>query len=169
MFWSWVLGFESLLPSNRASSEEVLRSVGRMCNRASSEEVLRSVGRMCKRERSFLIGQAVYEEHMKNYKIVVYVPEDHADKLREAMGNAGAGKIGNYTFCTFTSKGVGRFKPENGASPTIGEVGRLESVEEERIETVCQEESLKEVLRAIKEAHPYEESAADVYSIEVIK
>ena len=106
---------------------------------------------------------------MRKYKIVVYVAAEHADKLREAMGNAGAGKIGNYTFCTFTSKGVGRFKPENGASPTIGEVGRLESVEEERIETVCQEESLKEVLRAIKEAHPYEESAADVYSIEVIK
>jgi len=124
---------------------------------------------MCKRERSFLIGQAVYEEHMKKYKIVVYVPAEHADKLREAMGNAGAGKIKNYTFCTFTSKGVGRFKPENGASPTIGEVGKLEAVDEERIETACPAENLKEVLKAIKESHPSEEPATDVYLIEDIE
>jgi hypothetical protein len=106
---------------------------------------------------------------MKKYKIVVYVPESHADKLREAMGNAGAGKIGNYTFCTFTSKGTGRFKPETGANPTIGEVGKLEVVEEERIETVCSEEKLKDVLKAIKEAHPYEEPATDVYPLEIIE
>ena len=103
---------------------------------------------------------------MKRFKIVVYVPETHADKLREAMGNAGAGKIGNYTHCTFTSKGTGRFKPEAGANPTIGEVGKLEAVEEERIETVCSEEKLKDVLKAIKEVHPYEEPATDVYPIE---
>lgn len=106
---------------------------------------------------------------MKKYKIVVYVPESHADTLREAMGNAGAGKIGNYTFCTFTSKGTGRFKPETGANPTIGEVGKLEAVEEERIETVCSEEKLKDVLKAIKEVHPYEEPATDVYLIEVVE
>jgi hypothetical protein len=105
---------------------------------------------------------------MKRFKIVVYVPETHADKLREAMGNAGAGKIGNYTHCTFTSKGTGRFKPEEGANPTIGEVGKLEAVEEERIETLCSEEKLKDVLRAIKEVHPYEEPATDVYPIEIV-
>ena len=67
---------------------------------------------------------------MKQYKIVVYVPEDHADAVREAMGKAGGGQIGKYTFCTFTSKGIGRFKPGEGANPTIGEVGKLEAVEE---------------------------------------
>ncbi len=106
---------------------------------------------------------------MKKYKIVVYVPEDHADKLREAMGNAGAGKIGNYEFCTFTSKGIGRFKPVAGAHPTIGVVGKFEAVDEERIETVCSEEKLKNVLKAIKKTHPYEEPATDVYPIEVIE
>ena len=99
----------------------------------------------------------------------MYVPESHGDKLREAIGNAGAGKIGDYSFCTFTSKGVGRFKPETGANPTIGEVGKLEVVEEERIETVCSEDKLKDVLRAIKEVHPYEEPATDVYPIEVVE
>jgi hypothetical protein len=84
------------------------------------------------------------------------------------MGNGGAGKIGNYTFCTFTSKGIGRFKPGDEANPTIGEVGKLEAVEEERIETVCSEEKLKDVLKAIKEVHPYEEPATDVYTIEVL-
>jgi len=103
---------------------------------------------------------------MKKYKIVIYVPLDHADALRAAMGDAGAGKIGNYTHCTFSVKGTGRFKPEAGANPTIGEVGKLEAVEEERIETVCAEEKLKDVLSAIKNVHPYEEPATDIYIIE---
>jgi len=105
---------------------------------------------------------------MKRYKIVMYVPEPHADALRDAIGKAGAGVIGNYSHCTFSIKGVGRFKPEKGANPTVGEVGTLEAVEEERIETVCSEEKLKEVLAAIKKVHPYEEPATDVYPIEVI-
>lgn len=106
---------------------------------------------------------------MKKYKIVVYVPEDHADRLREAMGNAGAGVIGNYTHCMFTIKGTGQFKPGEGSNPTIGEVGKLETVAEERIETVCSEEKLKDILKAIKDAHPYEEPATDVYPIEVVE
>jgi hypothetical protein len=104
----------------------------------------------------------------KRYKIVVYVPETHADQLREAMGNAGAGKIGNYSHCTFTIKGTGRFKPEEGANPTQGEIGKLELVEEERIETVCAGDCLAVVLKAINDVHPYEEPATDVYPIEII-
>lgn len=106
---------------------------------------------------------------MKKYKIVVYVPESDADKLREAMGNAGAGVIGHYTHCMFTIKGTGQFKPGEGSNPTIGDVGKLEKVLEERIETVCVEEKLKDVLKAIKEAHPYEEPATDVYTIELVE
>jgi len=102
-----------------------------------------------------------------NVKIVVFVPESHADAVREAMSNAGAGKIGNYTNCSFSSKGVGRFNPSEGANPAIGEVGKLESVEEERIEVVCAREVLTNVIAAIKRAHPYEEVAIDVYPLEV--
>jgi hypothetical protein len=101
----------------------------------------------------------------KRYKIVVYVPESHADALRTAMGEAGAGRIGNYSHCTFTLKGEGRFKPEAGANPAIGEVGTLEVVQEDRIETLCEERVLKDVLAAIKKTHPYEEPATDVYPI----
>ncbi|MGJ4943471.1 hypothetical protein ACQR1W_23035 [Bradyrhizobium sp. HKCCYLS1011] len=105
---------------------------------------------------------------MKIYKIVVYVPEAQGDAVRAAMGAAGAGRIGNYDYCSFTVKGTGRFRPLAGANPTIGAVGRLEAVEEERIETVCAEDRLRDALQAIRAAHPYEEPAIDVYPIEVI-
>lgn len=104
----------------------------------------------------------------KRYKLVVYVPESHAEQLREAMGNAGAGVIGNYTNCTFTLKGTGRFRPGEGANPTIGEVGKLEEVQEDRIETVCTGDTLQAVLEAIRKVHPYEEPATDVYPIELV-
>ncbi len=103
-----------------------------------------------------------------NVKIVVFVPETHTDVVRDAMGKAGAGKIGNYSHCTFSTNGVGRFRPEAGAKPHIGEVGKLEEVQEERIETVCSREKLQEVIKAIKEVHPYDEVAMDIYPLENI-
>lgn len=105
----------------------------------------------------------------KKYKIVMYVPESHSEILRNAIGKVGAGIIGNYTYCTFTTKGIGRFKPHAGSNPSIGEVGKLEEVEEERIETVCSEDKLMEVMKAIKAVHPYEEPATDVFPIELFE
>ena len=104
----------------------------------------------------------------KKVKIVVFVPESYADIVREAIGKAGAGKIGNYTFCSFSSKGIGRFNPEDGAHPAIGEIGKMESVQEERIEVVCDRNLLSDVITAVKNAHPYEEVALDVYPLEDI-
>jgi hypothetical protein len=106
--------------------------------------------------------------NLGNVKIVVFVPETHTDVVRKAMGDAGAGIIGNYSHCTFSSKGVGRFKPESGANPHIGEVGKFEEVVEERIETICSREKLESVIAAIKEVHPYDEIALDVYPLENI-
>ena len=103
----------------------------------------------------------------QNVKIVVYVPESCADLVREVMGKA-AGKMGNYSNCSFSCRGIGRFKPEDGAHPAIGEVGTLELVEEERIEAICSREHVKEVIAAIKEVHPYEEVALDVYPLEEV-
>jgi hypothetical protein len=99
-------------------------------------------------------------------KIVVFVPESHSDLVRETLGKAGAGKIGNYAYCTFSSKGFGRFKPEDGSNPHIGEVGKYEEVVEERIETICSRENLKEVIIKVKKVHPYEEVAFDIYPLE---
>lgn len=100
-------------------------------------------------------------------KIVTCVPVTHADKVREAIGNAGGGKLGNYSSCSFSSKGVGRFLPGTGANPAIGTIGKLESVEEERIEFVCEPELRAKVVKAIRQAHPYEEPAIDVWTIEI--
>ena len=103
---------------------------------------------------------------MADYKVVVTVPENEADKLREAIGNAGGGKVGNYTHCSFSVKGTGRFLPVDGASPAIGQIGKPEEVVEERIEVTCDSESVKAVVTAIRESHSYEEPAIDVYKLE---
>jgi hypothetical protein len=106
---------------------------------------------------------------MKSCKIVVFVPEADGDRLRAAMGEAGAGRIGNYSQCSFTIKGIGRFTPLDGAHPSIGEVGKAEAVAEERIEMVCAHDRLREVLAAIRRVHPYEEPAIDVYALETLE
>ena len=98
-------------------------------------------------------------------KIVVFVPLTHCAVVRQAIGDAGGGKIGNYSHCSFSSKGIGRFKPLQGAHPAIGEVGKFEEVEEERIEFVCERGLARGVVEAIKKVHPYEEVAMDVYEL----
>ena len=98
-------------------------------------------------------------------KIVVYVPSSHAEKIRKVLAENGAGHLGNYDFCSFSAKGVGRFRPLKGANPYIGKQGKIEKVLEERIETICPKKSLKKILAAVKKAHPYEEPAIDVYSL----
>jgi len=98
-------------------------------------------------------------------KIVVTVPAESADKLRQALGEAGGGKVGNYSFCSFSTKGIGRFLPQEGAQPAIGEVGKLEEVEEERIEITCSDELVAAVVASIRRVHPYEEPAIDIYTL----
>jgi hypothetical protein len=101
----------------------------------------------------------------KYIKIVVYTPSTHADKIREALAVSGAGHIGNYDNCTFSVKGTGRFRGLEGTKPFIGESGKIEQVDEERIETILPSKKIKEVLEAVKKVHPYEEPAIDIYSL----
>lgn len=97
-----------------------------------------------------------------NVKIVTTVPVDYADKVRRAMGDAGAGEQGNYSHCSWSSVGTGRFKPLKGADPFIGEIGKLEEVAEERIEVICERSKVKAVIAAMKAVHPYEEVMLDI-------
>ncbi|GGE47029.1 GTP cyclohydrolase 1 type 2 [Pullulanibacillus camelliae] len=99
------------------------------------------------------------------YKLAAYVPETHAVALRQALGQAGAGALGEYSHCTFNSQGEGTFMPSNTAQPFIGEAGRLERVKETKIETVVPERLLNKVTRAMLQAHPYEEVAYDIYAL----
>lgn len=99
-------------------------------------------------------------------KIVVSVPPSHGAKLREAIGNAGGGKIGGYySFCSFTVKGIGRFKPDKDAHPFVGEVGKLDEVEEERIEVTCEKSIAVKIAKVIRDNHPYEEPVIDMYPL----
>lgn len=102
---------------------------------------------------------------MEVVKIVVTVPLSHNETVREAIGKAGGGKVGNYTFCSFSIIGTGRFKPEEGSNPFIGEQGKTEHVEEERVEITCGRNEARIVVDAIRKVHPYEEPAIDVYSL----
>lgn len=99
-------------------------------------------------------------------KLVVFTPISHADIIRKALGEAGAGKIGNYDFCSFSSRGVGRFLGNDNSNPAIGEHGKYESVEEDRIEVIVPRPMLVEVIKKLKSVHPYEEVAFDIYPLE---
>ncbi len=98
-------------------------------------------------------------------KIVVFVPHEHAEALRAAITDAGAGRIGDYDSCTWTSEGEGRFRPLDGATPAIGRVGEVETVAEARVEAVLPRARRRAVVEALRAVHPYEEPAFDVIEL----
>lgn len=99
------------------------------------------------------------------YKIVVFVPEGHVEPVAEALAGAGAGHIGNYSHCSFRSKGEGTFMPLEGTNPFIGEVKKIEKAKEIKLETIIDKRNLTRSIQALIEAHPYEEVAYDVYKL----
>lgn len=100
------------------------------------------------------------------FKLVVFVPRSHLEKVRKAVCAAGAGKIGRkYDNCTFYTFGTGTFRPLKGAKPYLGKHGKLENVSEARLETIVPKKDIKKVIAAMKKAHPYEEPAYDIYPI----
>lgn len=101
----------------------------------------------------------------KLFKVVVFVPQDYLVAVRDAMGDAGAGWIGNYSHCTFRTAGTGTFKALEGANPFIGSQGTLEEVDEYRLETIVSKSLLQPVITAMIKAHPYEEVAYDIYPV----
>ena len=100
-----------------------------------------------------------------NRKLVVFVPAESLDLVRDALFAAGAGRIGDYERCSWYTAGTGTFHGGEGSDPTIGERGREERVPELRLETVYPTEREEAVVRALREAHPYEEPAYDVYAL----
>ncbi|WP_107850967.1 Nif3-like dinuclear metal center hexameric protein [Oceanimonas marisflavi] len=99
------------------------------------------------------------------YKLVFFVPETHAETVKQAVFSTGAGKIGDYEQCCFETQGRGQFRPLAGASPFIGDAGVLERVDELRIELVCEDHLIREAVAALRDAHPYEEPAYDVWPL----
>lgn len=98
-------------------------------------------------------------------KLVIFAPESHAGQIRAAAAKAGAGKIGKYSCCSFSIKGAGRFLPEEGSEPWTGKKNQLEEVIEERIEMLCKEIDINQVIEELSKVHPYEEPAIDIYPV----
>jgi dinuclear metal center YbgI/SA1388 family protein len=98
-------------------------------------------------------------------KWVIFVPPEHADAVRAAIFTAGAGQIGDYSQCSWSVTGIGQFLPQDGASPTIGSVGAVEKVVEDRVEAVALARARRQVLSALRAAHPYEEPAFDIVAL----
>jgi len=102
---------------------------------------------------------------MTRIKIVVTAPIEDADKIRQALGEAGAGVQGEYSHCSLSVRGQGRFLPSDQAKPHIGQPGKPEIADEERIEVICDRAIAREIIAKLRAAHPYEEPAIDIYEL----
>ncbi|SDR76860.1 hypothetical protein SAMN05216198_0356 [Halopseudomonas litoralis] len=99
------------------------------------------------------------------YKLCFFVPETHLEPVKQAVFAAGGGRIGDYEHCCWQVLGRGQFRPGPGANPFIGKAGELENVAEYRVELVCADELIVRAVAALKQAHPYEEPAYDVWRL----
>ncbi len=99
------------------------------------------------------------------YKIVVFVPESHIEEVRTSICDAGAGHIGDYSYCTYQTMGKGTFMPLEGSNPYIGIENKLERTSEYRLETIVSQKNMKAVIQKMKDAHPYEEVAYDIFAL----
>lgn len=99
---------------------------------------------------------------VKKVKIIVTVPIENSEEVRKAICDEGAGIIGEYTYCTISTKCIGTFIPSDNANPYIGENNKLEFVQEEKLEARCDIDIVKRVLKRLREVHPYEEPAIDI-------
>lgn len=102
------------------------------------------------------------------YKLCYFVPESHLEKTKNALFEAGAGRIGDYDSCAWQCRGQGQFRPLAGSDPFLGNQGELEIVEEYKVELVCEDAVISDTLEALKQAHPYEEPAYEVYRMEML-
>jgi hypothetical protein len=103
------------------------------------------------------------------YRLNFYVPEKNIEEVKEALFSAGAGKIGNYEQCCWQTKGTGQFLPLKGSNPAIGIIGTVEKLQEYKVEIVCEDYLIENVVQALIESHPYEEPAYDFIKIMTIK
>jgi hypothetical protein len=109
--------------------------------------------------------EAIHYNYEWKYKIVVFVPVEKADEITFSMALAGAGKIGNYSLCSFRTKGVGTFMGGNTSDPFIGKKGKFEMVEELRLEMISDDKYLNGVIDSMYNIHPYEEPAYEIYPV----
>jgi hypothetical protein len=100
------------------------------------------------------------------YKLNYFVPEDAKEATKQALFDIGVGRYDNYECCSFETLGTGQFKPIDNAKPHIGELDKIEKVQEYKVEMICSAELIKKAVETLKEAHPYEEVAYEVFRME---
>ena len=100
------------------------------------------------------------------YKLCFFVPASHVDVVKSAVFAAGGGRIGDYDHCAWQVLGLGQFRPLDGSQPFIGEAGQVEQVEEWKVELVVADELIRGVVEALKQSHPYETPAYEVWRLE---
>lgn len=100
------------------------------------------------------------------FKLDFYVPESHLESVKQAVFEAGAGRIGNYDQCCWQNAGQGQFRPLDDSNPFLGVPGQLEKVLEYKVEMICEASVIDSVIKALRAAHPYEEPAFQVVRIE---
>jgi len=100
------------------------------------------------------------------YKLNFFVPSKDKERVKEALFDIGVGRYGNYEHCAFETFGVGQFKPIKGANPFIGKINMLEKVDEYKVEMICPRELIHVAIKVLKETHPYEEVAYEVFKME---
>jgi len=99
------------------------------------------------------------------YQIRFYVPETHLEEVKNSLFVAGAGKIGNYSCCSWQTKGEGQFLAQAGSKPYLGEIDKIERVTEYKVELVCDKKHIKKAIAALKSSHPYEQPAYGVIKL----
>jgi hypothetical protein len=100
------------------------------------------------------------------YKLGFFVPDSHVEAVKSAVFAAGGGRIGDYDHCAWQVKGLGQFRPLDGSQPFIGQAGQVEQVEEWKVELVVANEFIRSVVAALKQSHPYETPAYEVWRLE---
>ena len=100
------------------------------------------------------------------YKLNFYVPKKEKESVKQALFDIGVGKYENYDQCSFETLGTGQFRPIDGASPFLGKVDMLEKVDEYKVEMICSDELIHVAIKVLKESHPYEEVAYEVFRME---
>ncbi|MCF7531166.1 YqfO family protein [Pseudomonas petrae] len=102
------------------------------------------------------------------YKLAFFVPPSHVEQVKHALFAAGAGRIGTYDCCSWQVLGQGQFRPLDGSQPFIGQAGEVEQVQEWKVELVVSDELISQAVAALKDSHPYEVPAYDVWKLEDI-
>jgi dinuclear metal center YbgI/SA1388 family protein len=160
-----VHGVAATTPKGRTVHELVSAGIALFSAHTNADVPAEGVNEALARAVGISDPEVVVPEDRGTDKLVTFVPRDHADAVRAAIHAAGAGAIGDYDSCSFTSTGEGRFRPLEGANPTVGRVGDVEVVDEVKVEAVLPRSARAAVVAAMVASHPYEEPAYDVLEL----